>query len=168
MELLKLLSSSEIVAQVISFLLVFFLLRAFAWKTFLKLLDDRKERIAREFKDIEGAKADIHNVKAKYDALLQAIEETARARMREVVAVGEVNAQEIRERARQEAERIIEDAKKEIQYELSKSREELKTRIVELTMQVAESVIQERLTPEEDRRLIEGFLKNVDKLDESR
>ena len=41
-ELLKLLSGSEIVAQIISFLLLFFLLRAFAWKRFLAVLDARR------------------------------------------------------------------------------------------------------------------------------
>ena len=46
MELLKLLSTSEIVAQILGFLLLFFLLRAFAWKRLLALLDERKARIS--------------------------------------------------------------------------------------------------------------------------
>jgi len=52
MELLKLLSANEIVAQIISFLLVFTLLRIFVWKHFLKILDDRRDRIASELKVI--------------------------------------------------------------------------------------------------------------------
>ncbi len=48
MELLKLLSTNEIVAQVLSFLILLFLLRKFAWKKILKILDERKEKIALE------------------------------------------------------------------------------------------------------------------------
>jgi F0F1-type ATP synthase membrane subunit b/b' len=56
MELLKLLSGSEIVAQIISFLVLLFILRIFLWDKVLKVLDNRRERIASEFKQIEDTK----------------------------------------------------------------------------------------------------------------
>lgn len=164
MEILKLLSSSEIVAQIVNFLLVLFLLRMFVWRKVLSILDARRDKIVSDMKMIEETKLEVSHLKAKYDALLQAIEETAKARMREAVSLGEKSAQEIREKGRGDAERLIEEAKKEIRYELSRSRQELKDKIVELTIQATESVIQEKLTPENDRRLIEEFLKDVDTL----
>ncbi len=165
MELLKLLSASEIVAQVISFLLVFTLLRIFAWKRFLKVLDDRRERIASELRFIDETKADLVKAKAKYDALFVAIQETAQEKFAEAMALGEKDVRGMKEKARLDAEKVIEDAKGEIKFELARSREELKERIIELTMQATQAMIQEKLTPEEDRRLIENFLKDVDKLE---
>ena len=46
MDLLKQFSTNEIFAQIVGFLLLLFLLRAFAWKKLLRLLDDRRERIS--------------------------------------------------------------------------------------------------------------------------
>ena len=166
MELLKLLSASEIVAQIISFLLVFTLLRIFAWKHFLKVLDDRKERIASELRFIEDTKVEVAKAKAKYDALFLTIQEAAQEKFAEVIALGEKDARETKEKARVAAEKVIEDAKREIKFELARSREDLKEKIIELTMQATQAMIQEKLTPEEDRRLIEKFLKEVDKLED--
>ena len=56
MELLKLLNPSEIVIQIICFLLLFAFLRIFAWKHVLDLLDERRARIAAEFQKIEETK----------------------------------------------------------------------------------------------------------------
>ena len=56
MELLKMLSASEVFAQILSFFLLLFLLRKFAWKKILGLLDQRKEKITSDFKEIENNK----------------------------------------------------------------------------------------------------------------
>ncbi|OIO35859.1 MAG: ATP synthase F0 subunit B [Candidatus Omnitrophica bacterium CG1_02_44_16] len=168
MELLKLLSANEIVAQIISFLLVFTLLRIFVWKHFLKILDDRRDRIASELKVIEDTKSDLAKAKAKYDALFLTIQQAAQEKFAEVMAQGEKDVREIKEKARLDAGEIIEDTKREIKFELARSREDLKERIIELTMQATRSMIQAKLTPEEDRRLIENFLKDVDRLEDKR
>ena len=70
MELLKLLSTSEIVAQILGFLLLFFLLRAFAWKRLLALLDERKARISSEFQKIEETKAALERIKTDYESAI--------------------------------------------------------------------------------------------------
>jgi F-type H+-transporting ATPase subunit b len=163
MELLKLLSTNEVVAQVISFLLLMFLLRIFAWKRILKLLDDRKERIASEFKRIDEAKEEIVKVKAAYDAQLAKIDETAQAKIQAAVDEGRKIAGDVRQKAHEDAREIIDNAKQNIQEELSKAKEELKERIVDLTMSVAESVIQEKLSQKDDERLVKEFLEKLDK-----
>ena len=70
MGLLELISANEVVAQVISFLILLFLLRVLAWKKILKLLDDRKEKIAGEFKKIEDTKAEVAGLRADYETKL--------------------------------------------------------------------------------------------------
>ena len=71
MEILKLLSANEIVAQILSFLLLLAILRIFAWKRLLKLLDDRRESIALEFRKIEDAQSAatrLANARAELEA----------------------------------------------------------------------------------------------------
>ena len=61
MELLKLLSTSEIIAQVVNFLLLLILMRVFFWKKVLKLLDERRDRISSQLEHIENTKKEIEH-----------------------------------------------------------------------------------------------------------
>lgn len=162
MELLKLLSTSEIFAQVVSFLLLLALLRAFAWKRFLKLLDDRKAGIASELDKIEAAKADIAKMKAGYDERLAGIEDTARARISEALNEAKRLGDEIITKAQKDSEELFKNARDGIKVEVVKAREELKDQIAELSILVAEKVIQEKLSEDEEKKLAVDFLNKLE------
>lgn len=164
MELLKLLDTSQIAAQVISFLILFFILRALVWKRFLKLLDERKERLASDFKEIEDSKADVVRLKAYYESHLNSIDQIAKARLEEAVAEGKRIAEEIRENANKEALGIIEKTEESVKAQLSRAREEFRDEIVDIAIGAAEKVIEEKLTEGEDKKIVEDFLKRVDRV----
>lgn len=162
MELLKLLSTSEIVAQVISFLILFFLLRVFAWKRILKTLDDRKARIALELKSIEDAKKEIANVKLGYEEKLEAIQRLAKQKLEEAVREGKKITEDFRKKAYEDAQEIINKARQDIKYELFRAKEELKEKVVELAIGAAQNLIKERLTQDDDKKLVKEFLDSIE------
>jgi F-type H+-transporting ATPase subunit b len=164
MELLKLLNASEVVAQVVTFLLLLFLLRIFAWKKLLAVLDARKNRIASEFKKIEETKQEVAALRSDYQERLAKIEEIAGQKIEEALAQGKKITEEVRKKALEEAAEIIENAKANIKYELAAAKEELKAKIVDLTISATEYVIREKLTSEDDNKLVEDFLKDVDQV----
>ena len=164
MELLKLLSANEIVAQIIGFLILFTLLRVFAWRKILGFLDKRKEHIALEFKKIEEARADIEKIKLDYDTRLGSIEQDAKHKINEAVNESKVILEDARKSAQVEAQEIIDNAKISIKYELAKARDELKNEIIDLTLKATENLIEEKLTKEGDKKLVRDFLEGVDKL----
>lgn len=163
MELLKLLSTSELVAQIINFLLLLFLLRVFLWKPILKLLDERKERISSDLKNAADIKNEVEGLKADYQSKLNSIEETARVMIKDAQGEAGKKAEEIKKKAHLEAERLIALARSEIKYEVLKVKDELKDEIIDLTIRAVETVISEKLTEEDDLKIIEDFLKNVEK-----
>jgi F-type H+-transporting ATPase subunit b len=163
MELLKLLSASELVAQIVTFLLLLGILRVFFWRRILKILDDRKTRIASEFKNIEEAKKEIAGLKSDYEAKLSSIEEIARAKIQEAEGLSLEAASQIKKEANLTAQKIIDSAKADIKYEVAKAKDELKNQIVELTINAAEGLIGEKLDRESDKKLVEEFIKEVDK-----
>jgi F-type H+-transporting ATPase subunit b len=164
MELLKLLSTNEIIAQIAGFLVLLALLKIFAWKRILGLLDKRKEYIASELKGIEDAKADIAKIKLGYDAKLASIGEAAQAKLAEALNESKVILEDARKSAHIQAQGIIDNAKASVKYELAKAKDELKNEIIDLTLKATESVIKEKLTGEGDRKLVKDFLEEVDKL----
>lgn len=165
MELLKLLSASEIFAQVISFLLLLFLLRVFFWKKMLGLLDARKERIAAGIKKIEDSQREVAKLKSDYETKLDEIEITAKARIQEALEQGRKITEEVRKKAHEEAQDIIENSRANIKFELGKAKEELKEQIIDLTIKATESIIQEKLTEEDDKKLVGDFLDRIDEIE---
>ena len=162
MEILKLLSANEIVAQIITFLILLFLMKRFAWKPILKVLDDRRSRIATELKNIENARAEAQRAKDDYQARLAAIEAEARSKIQAAINEGKKAGEEMRQSAREESEKIFAKAQENIKAEVAKAEEALKDKIVNLTIDVAARVIQERLTVEDDRKIVETFIREME------
>jgi len=162
MELLKLLSTSEIVAQIISFLLLLVLLRVFFWKHLLKLLDDRKARIAGQIKDIEDAKRDIEKLRSDFETKLSSIDEIAREKIKEAGELSKKMAEQSKKDANLEAENILNAARSNIKYEIAKAKEELKDQIIDLTIKATANLVSEKLTEEDDKRIVGDFLDKID------
>lgn len=161
MDLLKLLSANEIVAQVVTFLILLAVLRVAFWKKILATLDARKEKIASEFRHIDEVKSAAERLKADYEKHLAQIEDEAHERINEAMAEGRRQGDEIRERAEKDASRILENSKEHIKAEVAQAKEELKDQIVDLTIAVTEKIIQEKYSEEDDKRLIGDFLKEI-------
>jgi F-type H+-transporting ATPase subunit b len=162
-ELLKMLSGSEILAQIISFFLLLFLLRMFAWKKILGLLDQRKEKISSDLGDIENTKQEIARLKSDYESKIATIASSAQEKIDEAIKEAkEINVQ-MRKKAHEEAQDIINDARKQVKYEVSKVQEQLKEKIVDIALGAARNVIQEKLTEDGDRKIVEDFIREVQK-----
>jgi len=163
MELLKLLSANEVVAKIISFLLLLIIMRLLVWKKFLKVLDDRKNKVASESKNIEETKKEIEKLKSDYERKLDQITETAKLKMQDAIAEGKRIAQEIKQGAELDSQKMIKNAEEAIKDELVRARDALRDDIVNLTISAAEKVVGEKLTDAEDKKLVEGFLRQVEK-----
>ena len=158
MEILKLLNPSEIIVQIISFLILVFILRIFLWNKVLKLLDQRKEGIVLQIKQIEDSRLSAEQLKAEYQRHLEAIDIEAKEKIKQALLEARNITDGLKKNAYQDAQKIIDNAKQEVKYEVSRAKEELKDQIIGLAIEAAETVIQDKLTEEEDRRIVEDFL----------
>ena len=163
MELFKLLDLKLITAQVVCFFLVLLVLKLFLWKPVFKILEDRRKKIDDQMKAIEQTRAEAAQFRAEMEKALANIDATMQQRLKEVEQAGEQKSRELKEKARQEAERIIEDARAELRYEFVRSREALKGEIVDMVIKVTEQMIQEKLTFDQDKKIIEQLLTELEK-----
>lgn len=159
------LSANEIVAQILSFFLLLFLLRHFAWKKLLGLLDRRREKISSELGEIEDTKLEIARLKADYESKIASIHQQAQAKINEAIEEGKkINAQ-MRKKAHEDAQDIITDARNQVKYEVSKAQEQLKDKIVDIALGAAKTVIQDKLTEVGDRKIVEDFIKEIENVE---
>jgi F-type H+-transporting ATPase subunit b len=163
MELLKLLSTNEIVAQIISFLILLFLLKAFAWKPMLRILDQRRENIAAELKRIEDQKLEAQKTRVEFEQKLKSIEDIAKARIQDMMGQADKDARAIKDDAHREASRIISKAEADTAYELVKAKEQIKDEVAKLVLGATEMLLEEKITEERDKKLVDEFIDRLDK-----
>ena len=156
---------AQFVTNVLAFFLLLAILKKFAWGALLKLIDERKEKIADEFAGIDRTKGELAKIKEEYQQHLVRIEEEARGKIQQAIAEGRRIASEIEEGARTRNRESIEKAKETIALEVAKAREGLREQVVDLAIQATHKVLQQHLDEETDRRMIEAFIREVNTLD---
>ncbi len=155
---------SEIIVQVLGFLAVFFLLKKLAWSKLLGAIDARRQKIEDEFHGIEKQKSSLETLEKDYRLRLEKIEEEARAKIQEAAGQGLQLSKDIQNKAREEAQKLIDRAKAEIEMEIAKARVSMRDQLVDLSSLITEKVIQERLNPQEHAKLVEKFIKDLDRI----
>ncbi|MBI3316868.1 MAG: F0F1 ATP synthase subunit B [Candidatus Omnitrophica bacterium] len=135
----------EVLVQLIAFLIVFFSLKAFAWKPLQASLASRREKIRSDLQEIEEAKREIERLRQEYGEHLQKIEDEARAKLQQAVHEGREIARQIQDKAREESQAAFAKAKENLDLEVAKARITLRREIGDLALRVSEKVIRERL-----------------------
>ena len=157
----------QILVHALGFLILLAILRRFAWGKLLGAMEARSKRIAEEFAAIDQAKGELAQLKQDYQAHLNRIEEEARAKLQQAIQEGRRIGSEIEEEAREHARQTLEKAKEAIVQEVAKARVELKDQVVDLAIQATHKVLQQHLDEETDRRIIEGFIREIDTLEKN-
>ncbi|MFH0930569.1 MAG: F0F1 ATP synthase subunit B [Candidatus Zixiibacteriota bacterium] len=155
----------QVITQIIGFLLALFILKRFAWKPLLNILEERRSKIKSEFGKIEEEKNTVKGLTSEYEAKLKGIESLARQKILGAAKEGQLMASQIKENARKDALEIMGRSKEEIQRELVKAKGQLKNELVDLSLRAAEKIIQEKLDEEKDRKLISDFIQGLEKLE---
>ena len=153
---------SQLLAHAISFVIFFFLVRVAFQAIIYPPMRERQERIRAEFKRIEEEKAAAAQLRKEYEGHLKRIEAESRERIQNAVTEGQRVAAEIREIARKEAQDVMKRATDEIARERDKAQVELRDEVVQLAMEIAGKVVREELTADKHRKLVDGFLAEVE------
>lgn len=147
-----------LIAQLVNFTILMVILRLFLYRPFMRILDERKQRIA---EGIEKAEEAASAASASESESARLIEE-ARAEARDFVARAQESAQELRTeletRARQDAEQIVSRARDEIALERDQAIQQLRGEFADLTIRAAERVVGQSLDREAHQRLIDETL----------
>jgi F-type H+-transporting ATPase subunit b len=156
------LQTKQIISQIIAFLITLWILKRFAWKPILHVLEERRQHIKAEFTGIQQQKADIEQLKADYASKLKGIDAEARNQLQKAVNEGRKISQDIQQTARQQSQEIINKAKDEIKEEVAKAKIQLKNDVVNLTMQATDKILRSSIDPGKQKALVQEFIKESD------
>ena len=153
----------QIVTVIFCFLIVFWVLKRYAFVPLLSVIDERREKIESDLKRAAEIQKQAEAERAEYEEHLRKIEEEARQKLQEMINEGKRIAAILQENAQKQASALAEKAQQNIQYELEKARVTLKNEIVELTIHATERLLKERLDDSKHRALIGDFLSQIER-----
>ncbi len=148
-------------SQVISFLIVAFLLRRFAYKPILAVLEERQRKIEEGQLNAEKIKKELAEAEKRYQEILA----KANADAQRMIDEARESAAHLSERKQQEAiaaaEQIITKAREAAALEHERTMESLKHELGRLVVETTEKVAGKVLTPEDQRRLQEEAARQL-------
>ena len=146
---------------IVTFLVLLALLAKFAWRPLLEALDTRQNAIRKSLDDAQQARQELERLNTESAQIVARSRQEADAIITQSRADGDRLREEIRQKARAEADVIVKNAERQIQLETSRALEQIRHEAVELSVAIASKIIQRNLTREDNERLIDEALRQV-------
>lgn len=134
-----------LIAQVINFGILFFVLYRFAYKPILAILDKRRERIEASLKEAKAIEIRTQELEREISGKLAQTKKQAEGLIAEAREIGEKARNEILVRANQEVTAMIAKTKADIAGEKEKMMSDIQDYIVKTSLVVVEKIFREKL-----------------------
>jgi F-type H+-transporting ATPase subunit b len=146
----------------VCFGILLLLLRKLAFPRIAENLDKRQKAIEESIDTAERTRTEADQILAEYRQRLQ----EARQQAEEIVArarkAGEVHERESLEDARRQREEMMEQTRRDIEAETRRAIQQIRNEVADLTVMATEKVTRKSLTGEDQRRLVEEALADLD------
>lgn len=142
----------------LAFLLVFFILKKFAWKPILSSLKERETGIADAIASADKVKAEMAALKNENEAMMNKAREERAAMLKEAKETADKMVNEAKEKAKSEFDRIVADAQLAITQQKNAALTDVKNQVGGLVVEVAEKVLRRELTNKSEQ---EKYIKEL-------
>lgn len=157
-----------LITQTATFLVAMIILWKFSWGPLTKMMNDRSGKIEDDIQRAEDGKREIEALEADYHRRLSDIETKARKEINEAIQKGQNMKEEILIEARQEAQRVMEKNQQMIAQEREHVIQELRQHVTDISLKAMEKVIGEQSQKEVHVQLMNKFLDDLEKVEESK
>ncbi len=153
------LNGQTFLVQLVTFIIAFLILRQWAFKPILKIMNERRETIEKGVRlgeQMEKEKAELedkvakmlHETRQQADGIIAGAQDAARQTVKEA-----------EEKAREKAAGIMKDAESRIAQDAAKARRGLEKEMIGLISDATEAIIHEKVDTKKDAELIDRALK---------
>jgi F-type H+-transporting ATPase subunit b len=151
----------NLIAQVILFTIVYFVLRKYAFQPIIAMLEERRRRIEEGQLNAEKIKKQLAEAQTKYEEILAKANADSQRLLDEVRASGDRLAEQKRQEAITAAEQITQKAQEAIALEREKSMAEMKRELGRLVIDTTSRITGKILTPEDHEKINEETARQI-------
>jgi F-type H+-transporting ATPase subunit b len=150
-----------LIAYVINFAVLVFLLRLFLYRPVLNMLRERRQKIQESLQEADKVRHEAEIQRAEFQQELEEARKVSQEAAARVAEETKRMREAILAEARQEADLIREQAHQQLEVERRQAVAELRREVVDLAVELTRRVIGETVTVDEQaqRKLVQQFLQ---------
>lgn len=137
-----------LIGQIVNFLILFLILSKLLYGPIVKMLNERREKVAKSLENSKKIEEDLAKTEARISQLISQAEEKASNIIKESTKAGNAQKEEIVALAKSQADAEIAKAKIAINTEKMKASQELEKEVIHLVGLATRKIIQKEVSPE--------------------
>ena len=146
--------------------IVFIIVLAILWKwgfpSIVNMVNSRKEFIDDSLRKAHEANERLANIQKEGEAMLQNAREKQAQILKDAADTRDAIVVKAQEKATNEGSRLLNEAKAEIEVEKQNAIHDIRTQVAEISVQVAEKIVREKLSSDESQmELINKLLNDI-------
>jgi F-type H+-transporting ATPase subunit b len=165
MEILKTFGVDPVLlgAQIINFLIIFYLLKRFLYKPVLGMLKTRQDKIKEGVKQAEEARLTLEKTLEQEKKILAKARDDAKDFVADAKNQALEVSRQVEENTKKQAEKILADARAQIEQDTQRMEKELSEKVSKLAEQMLEKSLQGVLSEKEQQQVVTKALRGLKK-----
>ncbi len=151
-----------LIAQIVNFGIMLFLLNRFLYKPVLNMLETRKNKVRESLAEADRVRQEAAEAQERYQRELEAARRESQEAIQKAMQASERLREEILEKARQEAEEIKARAREEAEREREQILSSARDQIAELVILATERLVGQAVDEKAHHQLIEDVLNQLE------
>ncbi len=154
-------AAAELFYGAISFLVVFFVLKKFAFPNLNTMLDERREAIQGKMEASDAALAEAERVKAAYATKIDEARTEGNKIIEDAKGTAEALRRDIVAKAEAEAQAIVARAQAEVSAERDRALSELRTDVGAMSVELASKIVEKELDASSHQALVDEYISRL-------
>lgn len=151
-------------AQLINYGILFVALSVLLYKPVLKLLDERREKIAKSMEDAKKIDQKLKEIEKERESMMRDLDQKSSALLSEAKKQADSARAEMVAAAKHEAEGMLERGKKQLEDERRKMVSDLEKTVAKIGVDLAGKILQREFGPDDQKRIISSLEKDLPSL----
>ncbi|MFS7255263.1 ATP synthase F0 subunit B [Carnobacterium divergens] len=154
-------SAGDTIFVLLAFLLLLLVLKKFAWKPLMGIMEERERQISKNIDSAENSRIEANRLAVEGKEKMDETRNEALTILNNARENGERIKRDMLEKAKEDAERIKAEAQLDIEIEKQKAIESVKSDVSQLSMEIAAKLIGKELTSEGHAALIDEYIEGL-------
>ena len=147
---------------IVCFLITLFVLKRYAFGPIQNMIDQRRERIRQSIEEAEHARAEARRLLDEHRSLIGQARREAEEILSEARRVADSQRERVKEETEADRKRRLEETRRQIEAETQRALEQIRSEVAELALLATTKVTGKILDDEDNRRLVEEAVADLD------
>lgn len=147
----------QVLLHIANMAILFFIVWKLLYKPISKFMKKRSDEIQKQIDEAAKKQTEAEQLRAKYDEMVKNAQALAAQLIDKSKTAADEQARHIVQAAQANASDIIIRSRKDVQLLKTKAKDEMRSEITDMAIQIAQKILRREVQPEDNREIINSF-----------